>query len=270
MALPPLTPEQRSAALEKAAASRRERGRGQAPAQALRRLPGRGHHRRQGQRRHRQDAVSALLESMPGVGRVRARQIMEEVGISESRRVRGLGQNQVSRAAGSLRAGVTGRSASPSSPVRPPSARGPSRPTSASTTPRCGCPSRSPPAASPGPARSTASTTTSSTTPSSSGWPATSCSSGLSCTGSRATARPARPGRAGPRAGRPALLEIDLQGARQVREAMPEALFVFLAPPTWDELVRRLVGRGTEDEEERGRPGWPPRGSSWPPPRSST
>jgi guanylate kinase len=48
-----------------------------------------------------------------------------------------------------------------------------------------------------------------------------------------------------------ALLEIDLQGARQVREAMPEALFVFLAPPSWDELVRRLVGRGTEDEEER-------------------
>ena len=52
-------------------------------------------------------------------------------------------------------------------------------------------------------------------------------------------------------AGRPALLEIDLQGARQVRETMPEALFVFLAPPTWDELVRRLVGRGTEGEEER-------------------
>jgi guanylate kinase len=51
--------------------------------------------------------------------------------------------------------------------------------------------------------------------------------------------------------GRMALLEIDLQGARQVREAMPEALFVFLAPPSWDELVRRLVGRGTEDEEER-------------------
>jgi len=51
--------------------------------------------------------------------------------------------------------------------------------------------------------------------------------------------------------GRPALLEIDLQGARQVRASMPEALFVFLAPPSWDELVRRLVGRGTEDEEER-------------------
>lgn len=54
-------------------------------------------------------------------------------------------------------------------------------------------------------------------------------------------------------AGRPALLEIDLQGARQVRERMPEALFCFLAPPSWEELVRRLVGRGTESEEERER-----------------
>jgi guanylate kinase len=54
-------------------------------------------------------------------------------------------------------------------------------------------------------------------------------------------------------AGRPALLEIDLQGARQVRATMPEALFVFLKPPSWEELVRRLVGRGTETEEERER-----------------
>ncbi|HJQ03878.1 MAG TPA: guanylate kinase [Nocardioides sp.] len=53
--------------------------------------------------------------------------------------------------------------------------------------------------------------------------------------------------------GRPALLEIDLQGARQVRATMPEALFVFLKPPSWDELVRRLVGRGTETEAERER-----------------
>ena len=53
--------------------------------------------------------------------------------------------------------------------------------------------------------------------------------------------------------GRPALLEIDLQGARQVREKMPDAQFVFLAPPSWDELVRRLVGRGTETEQERER-----------------
>ncbi|AXT86842.1 guanylate kinase [Aeromicrobium sp. A1-2] len=54
-------------------------------------------------------------------------------------------------------------------------------------------------------------------------------------------------------AGRPALLEIDLQGARQVRERMPEALMCFLAPPTWQELERRLVGRGTEGPEERER-----------------
>lgn len=50
-------------------------------------------------------------------------------------------------------------------------------------------------------------------------------------------------------AGVPALLEIDLQGARQVRVAEPAALLVFLAPPSWDELVRRLVGRGTEPPE---------------------
>ncbi|MGL5829208.1 MAG: guanylate kinase, partial [Angustibacter sp.] len=54
-------------------------------------------------------------------------------------------------------------------------------------------------------------------------------------------------------AGRAALLEIDLQGARQVRQTMPEAQFVFLAPPSWEELVRRLVGRGTESGAERER-----------------
>lgn len=54
-------------------------------------------------------------------------------------------------------------------------------------------------------------------------------------------------------AGTSVLLEIDLQGARQVREAMPESLLVFLAPPSWDELVRRLVGRGTESTEEQAR-----------------
>jgi guanylate kinase len=54
-------------------------------------------------------------------------------------------------------------------------------------------------------------------------------------------------------AGRPSMLEIDLQGARQVRRTMPQALFVFLKPPSWDELVRRLVGRGTETDDERER-----------------
>jgi hypothetical protein len=95
VALPPLTPEQRAQALEKAAFARRER------AAVKNRL------------KYAQGSlaeviadgksndvvgkmkVSALLESMPGVGRVRAKQIMDEVGISESRRVRGLGSNQI-------------------------------------------------------------------------------------------------------------------------------------------------------------------------------
>jgi guanylate kinase len=53
--------------------------------------------------------------------------------------------------------------------------------------------------------------------------------------------------------GRSVLLEIDLQGARSVRAAMPEAVLVFLLPPSWDELVRRLIGRGTEDSVEQAR-----------------
>lgn len=51
--------------------------------------------------------------------------------------------------------------------------------------------------------------------------------------------------------GRIVILEIDLQGARQVRETYPDATHIFLAPPSWEELVRRLVGRGTETEEQR-------------------
>src|SRR5262245_48129030 len=51
------------------------------------------------------------------------------------------------------------------------------------------------------------------------------------------------------RGGIPVLLKIDLQGARQVRAAMPDAQLVFLAPPSWEELKRRLVGRGTDDPE---------------------
>ncbi len=49
--------------------------------------------------------------------------------------------------------------------------------------------------------------------------------------------------------GIPTLLEIDLQGARQVRAAMPDAFTVFLTPPSWEELVRRLTHRGTETAE---------------------
>lgn len=53
--------------------------------------------------------------------------------------------------------------------------------------------------------------------------------------------------------GKHVMLEIDLQGARQVRAAMPEALLVFLLPPSWEELVRRLIGRGTEEAAEQQR-----------------
>ena len=71
--------------------------------------------------------------------------------------------------------------------------------------------------------------------------------------GSARYGTPRRPVEKALAAGRPAMLEIDLQGARLVRDSMPEALFVFLKPPSWEELVRRLVGRGTESEEERAR-----------------
>ncbi len=59
------------------------------------------------------------------------------------------------------------------------------------------------------------------------------------------------------RAGVPTILEIDLQGARRVRQRAKElgldVVYVFLAPPSYDELVRRLIGRGTENEEQRRR-----------------
>jgi guanylate kinase len=54
-------------------------------------------------------------------------------------------------------------------------------------------------------------------------------------------------------AGRQVILEIDIQGARQVKKAWPEAKLVFIAPPTWDELVSRLKGRGTETADEQAR-----------------
>jgi guanylate kinase len=49
------------------------------------------------------------------------------------------------------------------------------------------------------------------------------------------------------------ILEIDIQGARQVKQNMPEALTIFIAPPNWDELKRRLAARGTEDEFEQAK-----------------
>ena len=94
MALPPLTPEQRAAALEKAAQARKDR------AEVKNKLKHGSitlpHVLKEGQTDDvvGKMKVSALLESMPGVGKVRAKQIMERLGIAESRRVRGLGANQ--------------------------------------------------------------------------------------------------------------------------------------------------------------------------------
>jgi len=95
VALPSLTPEQRQAALDKAAASRRERAAvknrlkhsGASIAEVL----------AEGERNDviGKMRVSDLLQAMPGVGKVRAQQIMGRLNIAESRRVRGLGVNQV-------------------------------------------------------------------------------------------------------------------------------------------------------------------------------
>ncbi|MDN5757964.1 MAG: guanylate kinase [Tomitella sp.] len=60
---------------------------------------------------------------------------------------------------------------------------------------------------------------------------------------------PAGPVREALDIGRPVLVEVDLSGVRQLRESIPEAQCVFLAPPSWDELVGRLTGRGTEDRD---------------------
>jgi guanylate kinase len=60
---------------------------------------------------------------------------------------------------------------------------------------------------------------------------------------------PAQPIREATAAGHPVLIEVDLAGARAVKQAMPEALTVFLAPPSWEALEGRLTGRGTETPE---------------------
>lgn len=64
---------------------------------------------------------------------------------------------------------------------------------------------------------------------------------------------PAQPVRAAMAAGRPVLIEVDLAGARAVKQAMPEAVSVFLAPPSWEALEHRLRGRGTETAEVMAR-----------------
>ncbi len=95
MALPPLTPEQRTAALQKAAAAR------QARAEVKNRLKySQGSLSEVIEQGRHDDTIGklkvvALLESMPGIGKVKARSIMSEIGISPTRRIRGLGPHQV-------------------------------------------------------------------------------------------------------------------------------------------------------------------------------
>lgn len=95
MALPPLTPEQRRAALDKAAAARRTR------AEIKNRLKYSGGSLTEVLREGQRDEVVGkmkvydLLQSLPGLGKVRARQVMERIGIAQTRRVRGLGANQI-------------------------------------------------------------------------------------------------------------------------------------------------------------------------------
>jgi len=64
---------------------------------------------------------------------------------------------------------------------------------------------------------------------------------------------PAQPIRDAMSAGHPVLIEVDLAGARAVKNAMPDALTVFLAPPSWEALEIRLTGRGTETPEVMNR-----------------
>ncbi|CAN5320876.1 integration host factor [soil metagenome] len=95
MGLPPLTPEQRQAALGKAAAARRER------AEVKNRLKHSGASLAdvlaEGKRNDTLGKMKVLdlLQSMPGLGKVRAKKLMERIGIAQTRRVRGLGVNQV-------------------------------------------------------------------------------------------------------------------------------------------------------------------------------
>lgn len=101
MALPTLTPEQRSEALKKAAEARRERA---AIKARLKESTGRRGEELEKVLKEAESnevvgrlRVSALLESLPGVGKVKAAQIMEEIGISPSRKLRGLGSHQAEK-----------------------------------------------------------------------------------------------------------------------------------------------------------------------------
>ena len=273
MALPQLTPEQRADALEKAAAARRERA-----AVKNRLKNSQGSFADVVKEGKTNDVigkmkVSSLLESMPGVGRVRARQIMEEIGhLRDAARARA--RREPDRgAARAFQAGLSpdrGAGWGPSGPARLAASRGPGRSDGRRQGDGRSLGSRAPPARS----GISVSATTRRPRPGEidgrhyhfvSDERVRRDGRGRRAARMGRRAQPARygtpraPVEAALAAGHPVLLEIDLQGARQVRETMPEALFVFLAPPTWEALVDGSSGGAPRPSPNGGR-GWRPRG----------
>ena len=282
MPLPDLSPEQRAAALEKAAAARKAR------AELREQLKSKGATVGDVLKKGETDEVigkmrvSAVLESLPGVGKARAAKIMERLEISPTRRVRGLGANQrraleaefsgdkvaeVVRAFGTAPATHTtpgrGRRVATATPARLTVLSGPSgvgkgtvvaevrrrHPevwVSVSVTTRRPRPGEVDGVALPLRRRRRVRPADRRRRPAGVG---------------RVRGQPLRHARragaapAGVRA--PALLEIELQGARQVRARAPEAQLVFLAPPSWAELVSRLAGRGAGAGRRAGAPAGP-------------
>src|SRR5918994_2110637 len=245
MPLPDLSPEQRAAALEKAAAARKAR------AELREQLKSKGATVGDVLKQGETDEVigkmrvSAVLESLPGVGKARAAKIMERLEISPNRRVRGLGANQ-RRALETEFGGekvpaeqVPGKGTVVAEVRR----RHPDVWVSVSATTR-----RRRPGEVDGVHYHFVSDAE---------FDRLIAEDGLLEWAEYAGNRygtPAGPVRNQLATGRPALLEIELQGARQVRARDADAQLVFLAPPSWGELVSRLAGRGSEPpavQEER-------------------
>ena len=269
MALPQLTDEQRAAALEKAAAARRAR------AELKDRLKRGGTNLTQVLKDAETNEVlgkmkvSALLEALPKVGKVKAQEIMTELEIAPTRRLRGLGAGSARRcwkssapspapvSAGGRPDDEHGARPEPTGKGRVLVLSGPSG-VGKSSVVRC-LRERIPNL------HFSVSATTRAPRPGEVDgvdyhfvtsarfqqlidegklleW--AEIHGGLHRSGTLA-----EPVRAATASGLPVLIEVDLAGARAVKKALPEALSVFLAPPSWEDLEARLVGRGTETPE---------------------
>ncbi len=266
MALPQLTDEQRAAALEKAAAARRAR------AELKDRLKRGGTNLKQVLKDAETDEVfgkmkvSALLEALPKVGKVKAQEIMTELEIAPTRRLRGLGDRQrkallekfdFTAKRVSERRRRTGHAQGPGRGAvrsvcrrevdrRPLPARADSRPAFQRVRDHQG--------SAPGRGRRRRLLVRFGRAV-----PAADRRRRAARVGRHprrsAPIRDARPQpvRDATAAGHPVLIEVDLAGAQAVKRAMPEALTVFLAPPSWEALESRLTGRGTETPEAMAR-----------------